>query len=125
MNIQIHPATRRQRKIASIASGVAMLGFAALSCANGLEFREVTVKFGDLDVTRPPGATVLYHRIRAAAREVCSPEFHTLGATIPVDSCVEKSIAEAVAKVNQPALSAILNAKRGKASVERLAASGR
>jgi UrcA family protein len=124
MNTQIQ-LTRPRCKIASVTSGVALLGFAALSFANGLEFREVTVKFGDLDVSRTPGATVLYHRIRAAAKEVCAPESYLLAATADVESCVDKSVTEAVAKVNQPALSAILNAKRGKASVERLAASGR
>jgi UrcA family protein len=124
MNIQIHP-TRPRRRIASVASGVALLGFTALSFANGLDLREVTVKFGDLDVSGPPGATVLYHRIRAAAKEVCAPGYYGLDAEIHLDSCVDHAIGEAVAKVNQPALSAILNAKRGKAPLERLAASGR
>jgi UrcA family protein len=124
MNI-LHPTTRLRCGIASVACGVALLCCAALSSANGLDLREVTVKFGDLDVSRPEGATRLYRRIRAAAKEVCSPDGYGLVAATQADSCVDKSIAEAVAKVNQPMLSAVLNAKRGKPPVEHLAANDR
>jgi UrcA family protein len=124
MTILIHPTARLTRRLAGVACGVAFLGISTLSFANGLDLREVTVKYGDLDVSRPEGAIVLYKRIRAAAKEVCSPDYYGFSASIQVDSCIDTSIAQAVAKVNQPALSAVLNAKRGRSPVEHLAANG-
>ena len=68
-----------------------------------------TVKFADLNISNPSGAHVLYMRILAAAQVVCS---HYWFATDGDKArCVHDSIADAVTKINQPALSALYKAK--------------
>jgi UrcA family protein len=66
---------------------------------------QITVKFADLNVSNPKGAAALYARIQRAARQVCPHlDARDLGATGPMDACVNKAIADAVAKVGLPAL---------------------
>jgi UrcA family protein len=81
-------------------------GFAApASSTEEAGVRKIIVKFGDLNVTTPEGASALYARIRTAAAQVCrqpDPLWNTR-------SCVDKAIADAVTKVNQPALFAAYN----------------
>jgi UrcA family protein len=73
-----------------------------------------TVKYSDLTVSSAQGAATLYNRIRIASEEVCSPLDHgDLSSTKHVKSCVHKAIADAVSQVNQPALSAVYNARNG------------
>jgi UrcA family protein len=64
-----------------------------------------TVKFNDLDITKPEGAKVLYKRIRAAARQVCEVSTGTdpiMG--LATKGCIEKAIDRAVRDVNAPML---------------------
>jgi UrcA family protein len=73
-----------------------------------------TLKYSDLSVSTAQGATTLYNRIRIAAEEVCSPLDHgDLSSKMHVTACTHKAIAEAVSQVNQPALSAVYNARNG------------
>jgi UrcA family protein len=75
----------------------------------------VTVKFGDLDISQPQGADVLYGRIRSAAEKVCSPfDDRNLARKMRLDACIHKSVADAVTAVNEPALLAVYSAKMGK-----------
>jgi UrcA family protein len=67
-----------------------------------------TVKFADLDVSKPSDAHVLYRRIRAAAQVVCSHHFF-LTDTDKV-RCVRDATADAVRRIDEPALSAVYNA---------------
>ena len=67
-----------------------------------------TVKFADLDISNPSGARVLYGRIRAAAQVVCSHYF--LASDTDKAQCVRDTTADAVTRINQPALSAVYNA---------------
>jgi UrcA family protein len=72
------------------------------------------VKFGDLDKSHPQGAAVLYGRILAAAQNVCSPfDRSGLTAKMQLDACIKKAVADAVITVDEPALSAVYNAKMG------------
>jgi UrcA family protein len=110
--------------IATMLFGAAAFGLAALpAVADSLAPPlQVTVKFADLDISHPQGATVLYNRIRAAARKVCSP-FDRGG---PLDkmvfgSCIQKSIADAVTAVNAPQLTAVYSAKTRSAPLVRVA----
>lgn len=68
-----------------------------------------TVKYADLNVASPSGARALYERIRAAAQAGCS--YYLFETEEDEARCVHDAIASAVAKVNQPALSAIFDAK--------------
>ncbi len=111
--------------IASVLFGASALGLAALpAAANSLAPPlQVTVKFADLDVSRPEGAAVLYGRIRAAARNVCSP--YDRGdplENMEFASCVRQSIADAVSAVNAPALTAVHSSKTKGALLVRVAA---
>ena len=94
--------------IATAIFGWLVLGPCAAAAAEpSVESR--TVKFADLDLSNPSGAHVLYRRIRAAAQVVCS--YHSFATDADKASCVHDAIADAVTKVDQPALSAVYNAK--------------
>jgi UrcA family protein len=68
-----------------------------------------TVRFADLNISNPSDARLLYMRILAAAQVVCS--YHSFATDADKASCVHDAIADAVTKVDQPALSAVYNAK--------------
>jgi UrcA family protein len=100
--------------VATALCGAAALGLTAMpavadSFAAPLQ---QTVKFADLDISRTQGATVLYGRIRAAAKNVCAP-FDRGGPLDKIEfaSCIQKAIADAVTTVNAPALTAVYSAK--------------
>jgi UrcA family protein len=67
-----------------------------------------TVRFADLDITKPAGAKALYGRIRAAAQEVCHLSYSRDLLLRQVEhSCIEAAIDTAVKTINAPALSAL------------------
>ena len=75
---------------------------------------QVTVKFGDLDVSTPQGAAALYRRINSAAIDVCSRMYVIEQAyKWHKDACLQKVIGDTVIKVNRPALSAVFASKFG------------
>jgi len=95
--------------IATAICGALAASFAAVSAAEGPEPASQIVKFADLNVSNPLGAAVLYARIRAAAESVCS--YYVFKSDEAENRCVHDAIANAVTKVNQPALSAVYNTK--------------
>src|SRR5260221_491470 len=96
-----------------MAASLAALPGAAAAAVNDNPF-SARVTFGDLDISHPRGAAVLYSRIRSAAVKVCTPFGATGIATKSlVDACIHKAIADAVTTVDQPALSRISSAKNG------------
>jgi len=101
--------------IASAIFGVLATSIAAVStAAEGTEALQVTVKYGDLNVSTPQGAAALYSRIRVAADAVCWPLDHgDLSSKVKMAACVHKAIADAVTTVDQPTLSAVYIAKYG------------
>jgi UrcA family protein len=66
------------------------------------KFLTQKVSFDDLDISKPAGAKVLYHRIVKAAYVVC-PDYGNL---VQQFKCVDLAIARAVKQVDSPALSA-------------------
>ena len=65
-----------------------------------------TVRFADLDLSRPAGVAVLYQRIRMAAREVCQPlDERDLMLLAASRSCVRDAIDHAVDDVHSLTLS--------------------
>jgi UrcA family protein len=59
------------------------------------------VHFDGLDLASPAGAKVLYHRIQAAAREVCTPApARDLAAEAAEHACIETAVDQAVRQVN-------------------------
>jgi UrcA family protein len=72
--------------------------------AGDLPLPTKTVQFGDLDISKPEGAKVLYRRIQAAAHEVC-PIGVPYGTGWGVrHDCINKAIDSAIKKVNSVAL---------------------
>ena len=74
----------------------------------GTSYRYV-VQFSDLDLSRIEGTTALYGRLRYAARMVCDPiQTQQPWLIKKYRDCVDKAIADAVAKVNRPLLTQYL-----------------
>lgn len=72
----------------------------------------IDVHFADLDLSRIEGAEALYRRLRAAARQVCSPvDEPPLGRAHRFNTCVSNALSAAVARVDQPLLSTYYQAK--------------
>ena len=70
--------------------------------------RQETVKFGDLDLTRPAGVQELYRRIEHAARDVCDPYVPGRHAvSMSYRDCMDQAIGRAVADVDVPLLTAM------------------
>jgi UrcA family protein len=115
--------SRLRTAIATAAFTTLASGFAALpAVADTIDPPQMTVKYADLNVASPQGAAVLYARIRHAAKNVClqleggGPDVYGQRET-----CINKAIEGAVAKVNAPALSALHSAKTRKEMPARLA----
>jgi UrcA family protein len=86
---------------------------------------QVVVKFGDLDVSTAQGAETLYRRIHRAAVDVCSRMYVFERAyQLHKNVCLQQRIADAVIKVNRPALSAVFTSKYGLSPPMVLAAAG-
>lgn len=92
----------------ALASSFAPVGAAA----DSTDAPTTIVKYGDLNVSTSQGMTALYERIRAAAETVCRPlDGRDLSSKMRKDGCINKAIADAVTKVDQPELFAAYNAK--------------
>ena len=108
--------------IAAVIVGALALSFSAVSAA-GPSSASVTVKYGDLNIASPSGALVLYERIRAAAQSACN--YFWFETDADEARCVQNTIAKAVSKVNEPALSAVYSAKSKTAAPSPLVSQSR
>jgi UrcA family protein len=89
---------------------VAWQGAALAASLDGPSARtvSVSVRYADLDLSRPGDVKVLYHRIRVAADAACG-ERELTGSHQRASSwvqCVAQAVDEAVARVDRPALTA-------------------
>ena len=76
--------------------------------ADGL--RSETVSFRDLNINTIEGATTLFQRIKGAARSVCgSFDGRRLDEWQAYNGCYKHAVAQAVANVNSPLLTAVYN----------------
>jgi UrcA family protein len=112
MKTPIKSATRRFAAGAlSLAVASSFAGICSAADTNPLQ---ALVKYGDLNVSSTSGATVLYNRIRAAAEQVCRPfDNRDFAFQRLKETCIHNAIADAVTKVNQPALFSVYSAKNG------------
>jgi UrcA family protein len=84
----------------------------------GVEVKRRPVSFGDIDANSPDGARILFHRIRAAAQEVCSPQPDGIRNLLEYTDyqdfarCELDGITLAVADVNSPALNRYVDGLR-------------
>jgi UrcA family protein len=84
------------------------------SAEEGTTPPQVIVKFADLDVSTAQGAQTLYRRIRIGADNVCWLMYGSNAAyNLNKNACLQKVIADAVSKVNEPALSAVFASRYG------------
>jgi UrcA family protein len=100
----------------SLTQRLARAGIAALALCTCLvaysaepKVKSLAVSYADLDLSKPAGAQTLYKRIKKAARSVCGPvdnyTFVTPAKTFR--QCYEHAIADAVAQVDRPSLTAL------------------
>jgi UrcA family protein len=107
MNTLTRSADLRGLTVPAILAALA-LSSSAIAAADPTS-AGVTVKYADLNIASPSGALVLYERIRASAQSACS--YFWFATDADEARCVHNTIANAVAKVNEPALSAVYDAK--------------
>ena len=103
------PSTALRGLIATAIFGALALSFSAVSAADPPSSAGITVKYADLNVASRSGARVLYERIRAAAQSACN--YFWFKTDADEARCVQNTIAKAVTKANQPALTAVYDAK--------------
>jgi len=94
--------------IATAIFGALALSFSTVSSADSSS-AGISVKYADLNIASPSGALVLYERIRAAAQSACN--YFWFETDADEARCVHNTIAKAVSKINQPALSEVFVAK--------------
>lgn len=110
---------------AVILSALAVSVPTVSSAEEGASLPHVTVKFADLDASSSQGAAALYRRIRSTANSICWRMSDSNEAfKSNKDACLQKVIADAVIKVNEPALSAVFASEYGVAAPMVLAAAG-
>ena len=124
--MNIIPSTPlRTLAVGAILSALA-LSFATVSSAEeDVTPPQVIVKYADLDVSTSKGAVALYGRIHGAADDVCSRMYTSTEAyRWRKNACLQKVIADAVTRVNEPALSAVFASKFSVSAPVVLAAAG-
>ena len=106
--MNIYTSTRRPAFCSVAFTSIAcLLGAAQASADPAVGGRSVTVNYRDLDLATIAGATTLYQRLQGAARSVCDGPATGLHAYQEWRSCYQAAIADAVAKVNSPLLTAV------------------
>jgi UrcA family protein len=94
--------------VALLICGAEAALFASAASAAQLEQHSVTVRYQDLNLDRPVDVAKLYHRIALAADNLCGPRLLT-GSRLPeaqYQRCFADAVAQAVARVDRPALNA-------------------
>ena len=105
---KINSKTQRLARAGIVALAVCT-SLVAYSASAEPKAKQQTVSFADLDLSKPAGAQTLYKCIKAAARRVCGPVDRYTFVTPAQTSrqCYEQAIADAVAQVDRPSLTAL------------------
>lgn len=79
------------------------------SAPPGTAVKSKTVKYADLDLGKSAGVKTLYSRIKAAAKDVCSPQpaASDMDGTNNYNQCVSHAVDSAVAQVGNADLTAM------------------
>jgi UrcA family protein len=88
-------------------SVVCLLGCSGASAGPPAAGRTVSVNYRDLNLSTIDGAIALYQRLKGAARTVCDGPLTGVAAYQEWRSCYDAAMADAVAKVNSPLLTAV------------------
>jgi len=94
------------------AAALLCLGGIAPALASDFTARQVTVKYGDLNLENRDDAAKLLERIHVAARQVCGDASPRLDLQHAWQVCYQGSIKAAVAAVDSPVLSALASGTR-------------
>jgi UrcA family protein len=109
MNAKTSSIYRRELIAAAI---LGTIGLSVAQASTAGDTSNVTVKYGDLNLSNPEGAATLYKRIVSAAYKVCAaPDRNSLWYRVELRACLNTAIADAVTKVGRPELIAIYNSK--------------
>jgi UrcA family protein len=94
---------------AGIAAFAVCTSLVAYSASAESNVKSQTVSFADLDLSKPAGAQTLYKRIQKAARHVCGPtdKYTYITPRKAFRECYEAAVADAVAQVDRPSLTAL------------------
>lgn len=122
MNTMITSRSFRRVLATGILGAFACSLATVCTAADPMDAPQTTVNFADLNATNPQGVAALYARIERAAREVCQPLEERYFKSTVHDACVHKAIADAVAKIDRPALFNVYNAHNGRPTPIALAA---
>ena len=95
---------------------ICVLGVAATAWADPSGTRSTEVSFRDLDLNTQSGAAKLYRRIQGAAQRVCLYEAAGVRSSRIWQNCVLPTVDAAVAKVNNPLLTALHNGRSSPAA---------
>jgi UrcA family protein len=88
---------------------IAALALSSFATAGTRDTNNVVVRYGDLNLNSQAGIASLHKRIRNAAESVCSQlETRILGLRDSYETCVDQAVAEGVAAVGNPNLTAVL-----------------
>lgn len=118
MNTQLRFASAITVVAATVALSAPSFAAAPVEAQPGASAQ--VVHFADLDLSTPTGVRTLYGRIRTAAWQVCSIIAPTYGpSTIDNLKCRRTLVDDAVARVNQPALTALHTGKTWRRLVAR------
>jgi UrcA family protein len=103
--------TLKRILISALIAGLVCAGEAALfaTATSAAETTDsVTVRYTDLNLDRPRDVARLYQRIRVAAQGICGVRDFAFTAWLDSvwQNCVDTAVAQAVARVDRPALSA-------------------
>ena len=74
--------------------------------------RSETVQYADLKAASAPGAATLFKRMNHAAQRVCGAlQPRSLSLVEKYESCVHRALGDAIASINEPAVSAYAEAR--------------
>jgi UrcA family protein len=100
------------RTFIATAAILGALATAPAAAAEPVVRSSVRVSYADLDLSREAGARALLERIEAASQRVCGPRPspRNLKINIHYRACYRDAVSQAVAEVESPLLSALLDA---------------
>jgi UrcA family protein len=109
----------------NVVSAIAVFAFAIPGLASaqapvGKSAPAMTIRYNDLDLHSAQGAQEMLHRIRKVAVEYCHPGETGFEATARFEACYQKTVDQAVAKLNAPRVTEALNTAAGARKLARL-----
>jgi UrcA family protein len=110
-------ATRNHGAASALFGALAALSLAFAATASQaqptVDTTRITVRYAELDVTKPAGAQALYRMIQQAAYQVCDGYVGRFSRMRTLESgCYKDAVANAVAAVGSPQLSAVHGARQ-------------